>query len=131
MQINQADFTLTFRHLADAVEGAGGEASARGLFSDPAAFDDWARSYAARLSVDGDTPPARRAAAMRATNPLYLPRNHQVEAAIRAAVDRDDFSPFHDLVDVLSQPYTTQPGKERYAEPAAPHELVTQTFCGT
>ena len=68
---------------------------------------------------------------MRAVNPVYIPRNHQVEAAIRAAEDHGDFSVFHDLHDVLQSPFTQQEGKDLYMLPPGPGEEVRQTFCGT
>ncbi|MBP0464561.1 YdiU family protein [Roseomonas sp. PWR1] len=124
----EADFTLTFRRLADAIDGDA--APVRALFADPAAFDGWAEGWRARLAQDGMAP-AARAAAMRAENPLYIPRNHLVEEAIAAAVERDDFAPFETLVDVLARPFEEQPGRERFAAPARPEERVTRTFCGT
>jgi uncharacterized protein YdiU (UPF0061 family) len=54
-----------------------------------------------------------------------------VEAVIRAAVDEDDFAPFHELVAVLSNPFEAQPAFAQYAEPPAERERVLQTFCGT
>ena len=68
---------------------------------------------------------------MRRVNPLYLPRNHLIEAAIRAAEDRGDFSEFHALHDVLRRPYDYQPGRDAYTQPPQPNEIVHQTFCGT
>ena len=68
---------------------------------------------------------------MLAANPAYIPRNHRVEAVIRAAIDEDDFAAFHELVGVLSQPFEDQPALTRYAGPPAEHERVLQTFCGT
>ena len=68
---------------------------------------------------------------MLAVNPAYIPRNHHVEAVIRAAVDNDDFAPLHELVTVLSQPFDAQPAFAQYADPPAAHERVLQTFCGT
>ncbi len=38
MAANQADFTLTFRRLADAADGEAGDAALRALFADPAAY---------------------------------------------------------------------------------------------
>ncbi len=64
-------------------------------------------------------------------NPLFIPRNHLVEAAIEAAVERDDFVPFETLLDVLARPFEAQPGREDHARPPAAHERVTATFCGT
>ena len=55
----------------------------RFLFNDPALFEDWLALWAARAERE-EVAPADRAAAMRAVNPLYIPRNHLVEEAIRA-----------------------------------------------
>ncbi len=68
---------------------------------------------------------------MRKSNPAVIPRNHLVEAVIQAAVTRQDFQPFEQLLDIVSRPYEDRPGLERYAMPARPEEQVTQTFCGT
>jgi uncharacterized protein YdiU (UPF0061 family) len=69
--------------------------------------------------------------AMRAVNPAFIPRNHRVEAIIRAAVDEDDFAPFEELNAVLSRPFDDQPEFARYAEPPRDDERVLRTFCGT
>ena len=68
---------------------------------------------------------------MQAVNPVYIPRNHQIEAAIRAAEDHNDFSVFHALHEVLQNPYMQQEGKDDYMQPPEPDEVVKQTFCGT
>jgi uncharacterized protein YdiU (UPF0061 family) len=68
---------------------------------------------------------------MRAVNPAFIPRNHLVEAALDAAVWREDFRPFEELLDVVSLPYEDRPGMERFSTPARPEEYVSRTFCGT
>jgi uncharacterized protein YdiU (UPF0061 family) len=68
---------------------------------------------------------------MRAVNPAYIPRNHRVEAIIRAAVDRDDYQPFHELISVLSKPFDDQPEFAHYSTPPREEERVHATFCGT
>jgi uncharacterized protein YdiU (UPF0061 family) len=68
---------------------------------------------------------------MKKVNPAFIPRKHLVEAALRAATERQDFRPFEELLDVVSRPYEERPGLERYATPAAPEESVRWTFCGT
>ena len=130
MADGQADFTLTFRRLADAAADPSADAAARALFADPAAYDGWAADWRARLAREG-TGPAERAAAMRAASPAYIPRNHLVEEALAAAVERDDLAPFESLLEVLSRPFEEQPGRERYATPPRPEERVRATFCGT
>ena len=47
---------------------------------------------------------------MRAVNPAYIPRNHLVEAALNAAIERDDFAPFEQLLEVLSRPFDERRG---------------------
>ncbi|HEX8558856.1 MAG TPA: YdiU family protein [Pyrinomonadaceae bacterium] len=127
---NGADFTLTFRRLCEAASVEGDASGVRSLFADPSAFDEWAPRWRRRLGEEPADAATRRAA-MLAVNPEYIPRNHQVEAVIRAATDEDDFAPFHELVDVLSNPFEARPAFARYAEPPAEHERVLQTFCGT
>ena len=130
MFANRADFTLTFRRLCDAAASPEGDAGGRELFADPAAYDAWAIRWRLRLNEDPKAVP-ERAEAMRAVNPAFIPRNHRVEAALDAAVWRQDYRPFEELLDVVSQPYEDRPGLERYAAPALPEEYVSRTFCGT
>ena len=68
---------------------------------------------------------------MYAANPVFIPRNHLVEEALRAATDEADYTPFHTLVDVLSQPFSFNPELLRFATPPRPEQEVRQTFCGT
>ncbi|MDO9711851.1 protein adenylyltransferase SelO [Paracraurococcus lichenis] len=130
MQENEADFTLTFRALAGAAEGPAGDAAVQALFRDPAAWEAWALGWRARLAEEA-TAPAARAAAMRAASPAIIPRNHQVEAAIAAAVEREDLRPFEALLDAVAWPFEDRPGLEDYTLPPKPEERVLQTFCGT
>jgi serine/tyrosine/threonine adenylyltransferase len=127
---NQVDFTLFFRRLSDAqVEGAGDEAL-RSLFRDPAGCDTLLVRWRERLKQEVQDVEARRSA-MRAVNPAYIPRNHQIEAMITAAVEQEDFTRMDELLAVLSRPYEDQPEFVRYAQPPQPHEEVRATFCGT
>lgn len=130
MAANQADFTLTFRRLCDAAAGPEGDAGVRALFANPASYDAWAAGWRRRLEVEVADGQARTAA-MRRTNPEFIPRNHLVEAALDAANSRQDFRPFEDLLAIISRPYDERPELDRYSAPARPEELVLQTFCGT
>jgi len=130
MTKNGADFTLTFRRLCDAAVGPNWDGPVRDLFADASTFDAWAARWRRRLTEEATDPCAVRLS-MRAVNPAFIPRNHLVEAALHAAVDRQNFTPFEELLDVLSRPYEDRPGCERYAVPPTPEERVHQTFCGT
>jgi uncharacterized protein YdiU (UPF0061 family) len=130
MAANQADFTLTFRRLCDAAAQADAETEVRGLFADPQAFAAWAVNWRQRLAQETASP-EQRSAAMKATNPMFIPRNHLVEAAISAATARQDFQPFERLLEVVVRPYEDSAGEEVYSMPARPEEYVRATFCGT
>jgi len=67
---------------------------------------------------------------MQAANPAFIPRNHLVEEAIRAAVDDADYAPFEALMTVLASPFDDRPAHARYAAPPRPDQVVHQTFCG-
>lgn len=120
----RADFTQTFRRLSEK-DGSG----ARECFADPAAFDPWHGRWLARLKPESESQEQRNQA-MRATNPLYIPRNHLVQEVIDAAL-QEDFAPFEQLHTVLSQPFQERAGLDRFAAPATPGQQVLQTFCGT
>jgi uncharacterized protein YdiU (UPF0061 family) len=127
MAKNQADFTLTFRHLSDA---AGDDADkVRDQFTDPAAYEEWATRWRQRLAEEPQSA-AERQAAMRSVNPAFIPRNHRIEAVIAAAVN-DDYKPFEELLTVLSKPFDDQPEYAAYSEPPLPDQRVLRTFCGT
>jgi uncharacterized protein YdiU (UPF0061 family) len=130
MARGSADFTLTFRRLSDAAGDPDADGALRVLFDEPGMFDAWLVRWRRRLAAEGGDPEARRNA-MRAANPLFIPRNHLVEEAISAAVDARDFTPFETLLAVLAKPYEDQPASSRYAEPPRPEEVVHATFCGT
>jgi uncharacterized protein YdiU (UPF0061 family) len=130
MGTNGADFTLTFRRLSEVASGHEDCAGVRSLFVNPSAYDEWLPRWRQRLDQE-PTDAATRRAAMLAVNPAFIPRNHRVEAVIRAAVDEGDFAPFHELLTVLSSPFESQPAFAPYADPPADHERVLQTFCGT
>ncbi len=132
MAENEADFTLTFRHLSDAATLLPTEADApvRALFNEGNAFDAWAELWRKRLAQEaGDE--TEREADMRRVNPAFIPRNHLVAEVIEAAEEREDFKPFEELMSVLATPFEGQPGRERFTLPPRPEQVVRQTFCGT
>jgi uncharacterized protein YdiU (UPF0061 family) len=130
MRDNQADFTLTFRRLGTAADDPSADEMVRNLFVNPQVYDAWTQRWRQRLASDPQDAGARKAA-MQTVNPAFIPRNHRVEALIKAAVEQDDFGPFEELLQVLSHPYEDQSAFVAYEEPPQPHERVQATFCGT
>ena len=127
---NRVDFTLFFRRLADAQVAGAADEAVKSLFLDPTACDALLIRWRDRLARETGSVEARRAA-MHAVNPAYIPRNHQIEAMIKAAVEQDDFTRMEELLAVLARPFDDQPQFARYAAPPEAHEEVQATFCGT
>ena len=115
LQSGRPDYTLFFRNLAGVHKAdAAGDAPARDLFIDRAAFDAWAARYRTRLALEprGD---AARALAMNAVNPRYVLRNHLAETAIRQA-QAGDFGEIARLAEILQRPFDEQPEHAAYAQ---------------
>lgn len=100
MDANQADFTLTWRRLADAALGR--RAPFQDLFIDRGAASDWLDRLLARQAEDG-RPATEVATSMNRVNPLYVLRNHLAEEAIRAA-KAGDASEIDTLMMLLRDP---------------------------
>jgi uncharacterized protein YdiU (UPF0061 family) len=115
---NHLDYTLSFRQLADRLVDPAGEG-----------FGEFETQWRRRLASQS-CPLEEVRDQMNHVNPLYIPRNHQIERAIDAA-NQGDMSPFQELLLVLQKPYTEQTPFAAYAEPPQEEERVYQTFCGT
>jgi uncharacterized protein YdiU (UPF0061 family) len=130
MAAGKSDWTRTFRGLSEVLETAGGDFGGNGVVGDAPAFAAWVMRWRSRLAAEG-ADLAVRAKAMRGVNPAYIPRNHRVEAALRAAAERLEFGPFEELLGVVTSPFEEREGLERYGLAAKPEEAVRWTFCGT
>ena len=126
MADSQADFTISFRRLCD----TGDQEALRPLFADKEAIDGWLSRWRERLALETASP-EERLAVMRRANPAIIPRNHRVEAVIRAATDHGDFAPFREMLAALENPTADRPDFLLYEQPPQPEEQVLQTFCGT
>ncbi len=135
LHAGQVDFTLAWRRLADAA--AGDASPLRALFADPQAPETWLERWRTRCDRADDHPGnadegIERAQRMRGVNPIVIPRNHRVEAALAAASDDGDIAPFARLLAAIRHPYDETPEVAPYIEPAPAAVTANyQTFCGT
>ena len=123
MHRHGADFTNTFRDLSS---GSLPEAS----FFRSLDFKQWFERWQARLKRQSDVQEASYRL-MNSRNPAVIPRNHRVEEALAAAVERADYSVMKKLLGVLSQPYREPPEAAGYHLPPPPSAKPYRTFCGT
>ncbi len=128
MHAQQVDFTMAFRALGTAQ--AGDAVALHNLFSDAAPLSDWQDQWQARLQSEATTP-EQRLAQMNSVNPLYIPRNHMVEAALQAATRHGNLEPFQAMLEVVRNPFEERVGWSAYARPAPEGFGPYVTFCGT
>ncbi len=115
MQSSRTDFTIFFRSLSlfDSTAGSKNE-KLRDQFTGREAFDAWAAGYRARLAREASVDAERRDR-MHRTNPAYVLRNWMAEDAIARAREDRDFTRIEEIRALLSDPFTEQPGMQRYA----------------
>lgn len=111
MYKNQADYTRTFSDLDPERVMTG--------------YEEWHGKWMKRL--EGEKDPLKR---MHETNPVVIPRNHQVEAALHAA-GGGDLTKVEALLDLLSDPFNRSRPYGELAEPPPQDAPAYITFCGT
>lgn len=123
----EADFTLGFRALAQAARGE--QTALRRHLDGSEGLDAWLASWLARLALE-DGGASVAAQHMDAVNPVYIARNHHVEAALTAA-HAGDLAPTRRLLDALAAPFARRPGFEDLEQPAPEGFGPYTTYCGT
>ena len=124
-----ADFCLTFHQLATAIDASGSDQLWQ-QFPNQQPLQQWLSAWRQQLQQAAITPATARAT-MGRHNPVLIPRNHQIEAVISAALTQQDRQPFDDLLAALQQPWQELPITARYQQPPTAAERVEATFCGT
>ncbi|WP_020105894.1 YdiU family protein [Nocardia sp. 348MFTsu5.1] len=127
MEAHGTDWTGTFRALADELRG--NPTPLDGLVPREQ-ISPWLERWRGALTTHGREATAT-ANTMDGVNPLYIPRNHQLDAALRAATD-GELAPFEKLLEVVTHPFDRRDEWSDYATPAPKVFSDTfQTFCGT
>ena len=127
MLINgQVDYTGSFRALAMHLRDDPNANLA--MFGDDDGFHSWEQRWRAELDTHRLNATANT---MDSINPIYIPRNHLVEAAL-ADGQNGDLRRFETLRAILADPFTALDGVDEYAQPAGDaFGNNYRTFCGT
>ncbi|HHX60062.1 MAG TPA: YdiU family protein [Epulopiscium sp.] len=121
----KSDFTNTFIGLT--VEDYK-RLDKSGLFKSKE-FEVWESKWKSRLEKqEGDLEKSKKQ--MKRHNPKVIPRNHQVEKALEAAIE-GDYTVFHDLLEALASPYDYSQVDEMYMKLPESYDSSYRTFCGT
>lgn len=122
MQTHALDFTMTFHQLS--------HRSGSDHFAPGGKLHDWHLRWQQRVGESAESRDAATAL-MQRSNPVIIPRNHQVEAMIEAAIRDKDYGPFRALLQAVTTPFDSKHADGAFAAPPQPEEIVSQTFCGT
>ena len=110
MEKSAVDYSLMFRKLCDFTPS---NTFVRDYFFQREEFDNWAKSYFNRLSLQA-LPDKARAEKMRAVNPKYILRNYMAQIAIEKAQE-GDYTEVNRLLKIIQNPYDEHPDAEDYA----------------
>lgn len=93
-------------------------------------YKEWQGKWENRLSSqDGGI--AGGIKLMEKSNPWIIPRNREVERVLKAAVEEENYTPLHELLERLSKPFDySQVGQENL-KPPEPSGSHYKTYCGT
>ena len=69
-------------------------------------------------------------AIMKKANPVIIPRNHNVDIALKMAKN-GNMTLVNELIKALEKPYNLSDDKIRYVVPPREDEVIKQSFCGT
>jgi len=127
LEANGVDFTSFFRALAMLLRGDG--SMLERLLPTPDAMAPWIAEWWEHIEREA-IGPLEIADAMDAVNPVYIPRNHLVEAALGAA-ETGDLAPWLELLEVVRNPYMPRPVWALFAGPAPAGFGPYTTYCGT
>ncbi|WP_277584238.1 protein adenylyltransferase SelO [Psychrobacillus antarcticus] len=123
MEQYDADYTNTFRLLTL------GKVEDTVMFGNKE-FDQWHEKWQARLEKQ-DVSEEFIQQLMQKSNPVFIPRNHRVEEALKAAVEKEDYRVLESLLKVISNPYDYNTSYMDYIAVPPDTSGPYKTFCGT
>ena len=124
---NQADYILSFRYLGQTILDK--DSLFLDQFKEKEKIKEWLSNW--KLTVkELDLDAEELVKKMDSINPIYIPRNHNVDKAIKAAYE-EDLEPMNELLEALKNPFKENKKYSHLAIPPKDEEKILQTFCGT
>ena len=127
MMDNESDFTITFRSLSDILLNNSDNFLAQ--FHQKDEVSGWINNWKSALNLENKKV-GEIILNLNNTNPMYIPRNHQVQKAIEESY-LGNFKVLEEMLDVLKNPFQENVSLSHYSEAPSEQQRVTQTFCGT
>ena len=121
MKKNKADYTNTFCYLMDI------KTNNSQIYNNKD-FVEWREKWNKRIYINNESK-YKSLKLMKKTNPLIIPRNHQIEKVLNEA-NKDNFELMNKFLLVLKSPFEQQKNTT-YFQSAPPTDTKHVTFCGT
>ena len=122
MENNKADFTNTFCNLMDIQ-------SIKDPIYQNQEYLNWTAKWKKRLEKN-NTGKEKYLELMRSVNPIFIPRNHKVEEALKDASE-NKLETLNQLLEVIKYPYKDNGMLMDYQRPMSNENGDYKTFCGT
>jgi uncharacterized protein YdiU (UPF0061 family) len=122
MENNKADFTNTFCNLMDIQ-------SIKDPIYQNQEYLNWTAKWKKRLEKN-NTEKEKYLELMRSVNPIFIPRNHKVEEALKD-VSENKLETLNQLLEVIKYPYKDNGMLKDYQQPMSNENGEYKTFCGT
>ena len=127
MMESGSDYTITFRSLSEVLLDQPGKFLEQ--FKNKDEIESWLNDWKKALATD-EKDLQLIVDQMKSVNPMYIPRNHQVQLVIDAAYN-DDFSKMAEMIEVIRRPFEEIDKNSSYAVPPLEEQRIKRTFCGT
>ena len=121
MKKNKADYTNTFCYLMDIKIN-------NSKIYNTKDFIEWREKWNKRIYINSDSK-YKSLELMKKTNPLVIPRNHQIEKVLNEA-NEDNFELMNRFLLVLKTPFEHKKNTTHFQSPP-PVDTKHVTFCGT
>ncbi|MDC1134596.1 YdiU family protein [Candidatus Pelagibacter sp.] len=122
MENNKADFTNTFCNLMQIQ-------SIKDPIYQNQEYLNWTAKWKKRLEKN-NTGKEKYLELMRSVNPIFIPRNHKVEEALKDASE-NKLETLNQLLEVIKYPYKDNGMLKDYQQPMSNENGNYKTFCGT
>jgi uncharacterized protein YdiU (UPF0061 family) len=122
MENNKADFTNTFCNLMEIQ-------SIKDPIYQNQEYLNWTAKWKKRLEKN-NTEKEKYLELMRSVNPIFIPRNHKVEEALKDASE-NKLETLNQLLEVIKYPYKDNGMLVDYQRPMSNENGNYKTFCGT
>ncbi|MDC1166071.1 YdiU family protein [Candidatus Pelagibacter sp.] len=122
MENNKTDFTNTFCNLMDIQ-------SIKDPIYQNQEYLNWTAKWKKRLEKN-NTEKEKYLELMRSVNPIFIPRNHKVEEALKDA-NENKLETLNQLLEVIKYPYKDNGIIKDYQQPMSNENGDYKTFCGT